>query len=709
MANEQEFRRFSVSAEIEEKALREIYLRPFEMLVKSEHPPGCIMTAYNRVNSQHVDMHEQLIKYILREQWGYQGLVMSDWGGTNSTVESVLAGCDLEMPGPPLRRGGKLLEALKNSQDGTLEAAIDQSCTRLLSLAKRLSKLGMSAADAEASRHQPETTATSKEDIATLRRVAAQGMVLLKNDKGVLPLDPKSLEGKKIAFVGPNAVKGASNGGGSAAMNPQYLSQPLESFRARLADKNINAVVQSAPGCRIDKWLPLLSKDSWQVTPETDDLLAVDFFTTIDCTGPIIERQLRESSNVDLFDSGPASLRDSGKPYSLRLTSTLTPKTTGTHSFGVSSVGNAKLYINERLVLDNTDWQGPSEAFYAFGSPEVRVSTPMQAGTLYTITLESSSNPGRSFADGSSSEKTDSMHVYGAQPSARLGFLEQDLSSIPEAVALAQTSDYVVVFIGLSEEWESEGYDRQTMDLPGEQDNLVREILESLDNPDRLIIVNQSGSPVHMPWHASAPTILQAWYGGQEAGNALVDVLLGDASPDGRLPVTWPRAYGDLPFAEDVSCWPGVGDVVVYKEGTKVGYRWFLDVGVEPLWWFGFGLGYGRFSRAVVGVDASGEGSWIVRVRVENVGNFPAEEVVQVYVWPAGQASLKALGAFERTCLVQPGDGLVVEVEVRLRDVAQWVDGRWFLAGGTYAVGFARHAGDREMMVEHVTIESMYL
>jgi beta-glucosidase len=158
VANEQEFRRFSVSAEIEEKALREIYLRPFEMLVKSEHPPGCIMTAYNRVNSQHVDMHEQLIKYILREQWGYQGLVMSDWGGTNSTVESVLAGCDLEMPGPPLRRGGKLLEALKNSQDGTLKAAIDQSCTRLLSLAKRLSKLGMSAADAEASRHQPETT-----------------------------------------------------------------------------------------------------------------------------------------------------------------------------------------------------------------------------------------------------------------------------------------------------------------------------------------------------------------------------------------------------------------------------------------------------------------------------------------------------------------------------------------------------------------------
>jgi beta-glucosidase len=707
VANEQEYRRFSVSAEIEEKALREIYLRPFEMLVKSDHPPACIMTAYNRVNSQHVDMHEKLIKGVLRDEWGYRGLVMSDWGGTNSTVESVLAGCDLEMPGPPLRRGDKLLEALNASQDGKLEAAVDASCSRLLALAQRLGKLGMSAPEAETSRHRPETTATSQDDILTLRRIAASGMVLLKNDKGTLPLDPKALEGKKIAFIGPSAVKGASNGGGSAAMNPQYLSQPLESFRRGLASKNINATVETTPGCRMDKWLPLLSKETWTAPSESNDLLAVDFFSSTDCTGPIIERQLRESSNIDLFDSGPASLRDSGNPYSLRLTSTLTPETTGSHSFGVSSVGNAKLYINDKLVLTNTDAQGPREAFYAFGSPEARVSTPMQAGQRYTISLESYSKPGSTDKSPAGSPD-DSMHVYGAQPSVRLGFMEQDLSSISEAVELARASDLVVVVIGLNEEWESEGYDRQTMDLPGRQDELVRRLLESVERPESVIVVNQSGSPVHMQWQDKAPTILQAWYGGQEAGDALADVLLGDATPSGRLPVTWPRAYTDLPFADDGSSWPGVGDVVVYKEGTRVGYRWFLDAGVEPLWWFGHGLGYSTFDHAIVDVVKLDE-RWVVSVQVTNTGRVAAEEVVQVYVWPSQQPRLKALAAFERTSLVQPGDEQMVEVEVRLRDVAQWVDGGWYLPGGTYTIASAKHAGDREMVVKEVDICPRYL
>lgn len=703
MANEQEYRRFSVSAEIEEKALREIYLRPFEMLVKSAHPPACIMTAYNRVNSQHVDMHDQLIKDVLRNEWGFQGLIMSDWGGTNSTVESVLAGCDLEMPGPPLRRGGKLIQALKASQDDELEAAIDISCTRLLTLAERLGKLGLSVADAEASRHRVETTATSQDDIATLRRIAAEGMVLLKNDKGILPLDPAALEGRKIAFIGPSAVKGASNGGGSAAMNPQYLSQPLEAFRAGLARKNITATVQTTTGCRMDKWLPLLSNATWKVTPERNDLLAVDFFPSIDCTGPIVERQLRESSSVDLFDSGPASLRDSGKPYSLRVTSTLTPETTGFHSFGVSSVGNASLYIDDKLVLDNTDWRGPSEAFYAFGSPEVRVSTLMQAGRPYRITLESCSKPGSADSHDGSDDMADSMHVYGAQPSVRLGFMEEDRSSISEAVGLARVSDYVVVVIGLNEEWESEGYDRQTMDLPGKQDELVRSLLEAVDRPESIIVVNQSGSPVHMPWQDKAPTILQAWYGGQEAGNALADVLLGDASPNGRLPMTWPRSYADLPCADDAESWPGVDDVVAYKEGARVGYRWFLDAGVEPLWWFGHGLSYSTFRHTIVDV-ATSDDSWVVTVHVSNTGRVPAEEVVQVYVWPSQQPQLKSLAAFERTTLIRSGDEQTVEVEVRLRDIAQWVDGRWYVEEGAYVVASAKHAGDRDIVVENVTV-----
>ncbi|KAL1584276.1 hypothetical protein WHR41_06687 [Cladosporium halotolerans] len=702
VANEQEYHRFSVSAELEETALREIYLRPFEMFVKSDHPPHCLMTAYNRVNLEHMDMHETLVKRVLREEWGYQGLVMSDWGGTNSTVQSVLAGCDLEMPGPPLRRGSKLLAELTSSQDSELRRAIDESCTRLLALAKRSGKIGLNAIDTENSRHRPEATCTSRDDLATLRRIAGFGTVLLKNDRQALPLDPASLHGKNIAFIGQNAVKGASNGGGSAAINPQYLSQPLDSFCTALSDEGINATVRSALGCRTDKWLPLLSKTTWRVAPETDDLLMVEFFSSIDCTGPIIEQQLRQSSNVDLFDSGPASLRDSGKPYSLRLTSTLIPAMSGTHSFGLSSVGNAKLYINDDLLLDNTHWKGLSETFYAFGSPESRVSVAMQAGQSYTVRVESWSKAGNE-ENSDSSDNADSMHVYGAQPSVRLGFLEEEKSTILEAVELAKSSDLVVVIIGLSEEWESEGYDRQTMDLPGKQDELVSSLLDSVELRERIIVVNQSGSPVHMPWQEKAPTILQAWYGGQEAGNTLADVLLGYTSPNGRLPMTWPRSYSDLPFAKDPATWPGIDGVVKYREGVKVGYRWFHDTETEPQWWFGYGLSYTTFSHTILSISTLRD-KWIATVRVTNTRYVAAEELVQVYVWPSQQPSLKSLAAFERTCLIRPGDEEVLKVEIQLRDIANWVDGGWHLSEGSYAVACAKHAGDRDMSVQYVTI-----
>lgn len=514
MANVQEYHRFSVNDEVETKPLRKLYPRPFEISLKSDHPPQCLITAYNRVNHQHMDMHETLLKRVLRKEWGYQGLVMSNWGGTNSTEESVLAGCDLEMPAPPLRRGSKCLAALASPRDSELQRAIDESYARLLTLAKQLGKIGLRAVNAANSKDRHEATATSRDDLATLRRAAGYGIVLLRNDQKALPLDPASLHGNNIAFIGPDAVTGASNGGGSAAINPQYLSQPLDSFCAALPDEGINATVRSALGCRTDKWLPLLSKTLWRAAPEIDDLLLVEFFSSIDCTGPIIEQQLRQSSNVDLFDSGPASFRDSGKPYSLRLTSTLIPAMSGTHSFGLYSVGNAKLYINDDLLLDNTHWKGLSETFYAFGSPESRVSVAMQAGQSYTVRVESWSKAGNE-ENSDSSDNADSMHVYGAQPSVRLGFLEEEKSTILEAVELAKSSDLVVVIIGLSEEWESEGYDRQTMDLPGKQDELVSSLLDSVELRERIIVVNQSGSPVHMPWQEKAPTILQAWYGGQ--------------------------------------------------------------------------------------------------------------------------------------------------------------------------------------------------
>ncbi|THV80113.1 hypothetical protein D6D27_08835 [Aureobasidium pullulans] len=684
VANEQEHHRFSVDARIDEKTLREIYLRPFEIVIKSHSPPGCVMTAYNLVNGTHMDMHKYLISDVLRDQWGFKGLCMSDWGGTNSTVESVLAGCDLEMPGPTLRRGENLLGALEHKDTDVLKTAINASCAKLLSLAERLGKLGLSETDVKASRHAPECSTTSPEDVATLRRIAANGIVLLKNDSNVLPLDPQKLSGKKIAFVGPNALVGASNGGGSAAMNPGYLTHPFNSLKVALKNLGIEAEVHAAQGCRTHKWLPLLSTTQWQADDSETSMLRIDFFASHNCTGDILETQYRNNSSIDLFDSGPESLRDGGEPYSFRMTSVLTPATDGNHTFSVSSVGGARLFVGDDLVLDNSDWNGIGETFYSFGSPELLSSMSMSVGRSYKVVLEAWSKTNNAIK--TDSKDVEPMHVYGAQPSTRLGFLEEDTSTIAEAITLADKSDVCIVVLGLNDEWESEGYDRPSMGLPGDQDKLVEDILASTRHPEH-----------------RAHTILQAWYGGQEAGNALADVLLGIARPKGRLPMTWPKAYSDLPFATDKESWPGVDDKVVYKEGNKIGYRWHLDAGVAPQWWFGFGLDYTTFDSTVVSVVTEHD-RWDICVRILNIGLMIGEVVVQVYVWPSQQPRAKRLIAFERTESIEPRDSITVKLTVQLRDVAEWSEQKWLLQRGSYAIGVGKHAGDSEMATKFIDV-----
>lgn len=659
------------------------------------------MTAYNCVNGLHMDMSCKILDGILRKEWGFDGLVMSDWGGTNSTIESVIAGCDLEMPGPSLRRGGKLLAALENDESGQLRSALDASSARVLTLAERLGKLHLSTEEVRASRSMPEQSSTSQEDCDTLRRIAASGMVLLKNDQNKLPLDPESLSGKRVAFLGPHAVTGASNGGGSAAMNPQYLSQPLDSFKVALSNMGVQADVEVALGCLSHKWLPLLSDTQWSAPDQTDALVRIEFFASTDCTGEIVETQYRNNSSIDLFDSGPESLRDGGEPYSFRLTSNVVPRTSGSHSFSLSSIGGARLSVNGKLLVDNSEWQGAGETFYSFGSPENITAMAMVAGQSYRVVVEARSKAKDHSEDVTESD-ADPMHCYGAQPSTRVGYLEEDRESIQHAVDLANRSDYAIVVVGLGEEWESEGYDRTTMELPGKQSELVQTLLEKAKHPENIIIVNQSGSPVEMPWADQAPTILQAWYGGQEAGNALADVLLGMVSPEGRLPMSWPRKYEDLPFVEET--WPGVEDVVQYKEGTKVGYRWFHDAGVAPLYWFGFGLSYTTFSWSYPEVTQL-EDRLRISSKVRNTGRRAGSDVVQVYVWLSSKPAEKALVAFAKTANLEVDSERTIELEVRFRVLAAWADGKWRLEANLYTVGIGRHAGDSKMDTREMRLD----
>lgn len=433
--------------------------------------------------------------------------------------------------------------------------------------------------------------------------------------------------------------------------------------------------------------------------------LKIDFFRTPNFSGAIVETQHRSSSLMDLFDSAPVSFYSDPNPHSLIMTSRVTPSATGLHTFEISSVGNARLYINDVLLIDNYNWTTTGETFYSFGSIPKRASLPMLAGEPHTVRLEAST---KAIPKGSTTDD-DPIHVFGVQPSVRLGFMEEVKSEtqlIDDAVLAATEADIVIVIIGLNDEWESEGYDRSSMLLPGAQDELVWRLLEESGKGEEIVIVNQSGSPVHMPWAREAGAVVQTWYGGQEAGNALWDVVMGSVCPSGRLPVTWPMEYKDLGFEEKSDRWPGIEGQVKYEEGTAVGYRWYQREELTPRWWFGYGLSYTVFEFGGLSVAQVKDG-WEVSLSVTNVGDVGGREVVQIYSAKRWQP-LKELRGFEKTTLLNPGDSEVFRIIIRNRDVAGWDIGSrmWVTEAGAYKLYLGRHAGDPAFWECDITVAS---
>ncbi|KAJ6150557.1 hypothetical protein N7471_001756 [Penicillium samsonianum] len=705
VANEQEDERFNVNANVTERALREIYLRPFEMTVKSSSPPTCVMTAYNCVNGLHMDMNRKLLTETLRNDWGFDGVIMSDWGGTNSLAESLLAGLDLEMPGPAAHRGAGLLALLQRAPSEEILKAIDASCSRVLQLLAGKNLLGLSANEAMESRKRTETSSYTDLDRQLLRSVAAEGIVLLKNSKNILPLSPDKIRGKRVAFIGPNSLHGAPGGGGSSSLNPHYQTHPMEAFSAVTASLGIKVDVQHTPGAFSYRYLPLAATEKsysghCEHTMQQKGMLRLDFFASTDFSGPILETQYRNSSNIDLSDTAPAVVYEKGDPYSFRLSTTITPKTTGMHTFGIANVGNARLYVNNHLLIDNHDWSGPAETFYSFGSTEKQGKLHMTAGRAYEVCIESSSK----ISTESDPKKPEAMHVYGIQPSVRFGFLEQlPENPISDAVVLADGSDFTILILGLNEEWEGEGHDRTTMSLPGTQDELAQSLLRSVAHPENIVIVNQSGSPVEMCWEPEANTIVQTWYGGQEAGNALCDVLIGRVNPSGRLPISWPFKYTDLHFHKNKHTWPGIDGQVVYAEETFVGYRWYLHQGVKPRYWFGYGLGYSTFD--ISGLETSETTSgWDFIAEVSNTGNIPGREIVQLYSTILDGAGVRELRSFEKTRILAVGETQKVTFSLEKRDLAHW-NGRWITEKCVYLLEVGKNAGDKNMLTAQVRID----
>jgi beta-glucosidase len=648
VGNESEIERTTISSDIGERSLREIYLPPFEAAVKRAGA-WAVMTGYNRLNGTFASEHRWLIEELLRGEWGFDGLVMSDWFGSHSTESTVNAGLDLEMPGPTRDRGARLVAAVAA---GRVRAETVRARARnVLRLIERVGGFTDPAMPAERAVDEPRHR-------RLIREAGAAGAVLLKND-GILPLERAAVGA--VAVIGPNAAEARVMGGGSAQINAHYRVSPLEGVRAALAGSNRIVHVR---GCGNDR---LVARVEGPVEVELHDGVA--------CEGPVV------GSSVEPFGEmfwGDRPEGVAGDAFSARIRARFRPEAGGEHVFGVTSAGLAKLYVDGALVVNSWDgWtRGPSN-FFGTANEEVRASRTLEAGRDYAIEVV---------------YRTPEAAAGLGVRALRFG-VERPLGDegIEEAVARAAGADVAIVCVGRSGEWDCEGNDLPGLALPGRQDELVARVAAA--NP-RTVVVLQTGGPVLMPWLGEVAAVVQAWYPGQEAGNAVADVLFGDAEPGGRLPQTFPRRLEEnSAFTSDPLTYPGKDGHVAYREGVFVGYRHFDRAGTGTLFPFGFGLSYTTFGWGPVTLSAptlQPGGSVTVTVPVTNIGERAGSDVVQIYVRPLEsrvERPVKELRGFAKLAL-GPGESGEAAVTLTARDLAFFdADaGSWLATAGHYEV-----------------------
>jgi beta-glucosidase len=587
VGNESEIERTTISSEIDERSLREIYLIPFEWAVKKADTWG-VMSSYNRLNGTFTSEHNWLLTDVLRGDWGYDGIVMSDWFGSHSTAETVNAGLDLEMPGPPRDRGQKLIDAVKS---GTVsEATLRERVINMLRLMQRVGSLDDHSEWQEKADDRPEHR-------ALIRRASAEAAVLLKNN-GTLPLKGDG----SIAVIGPNAKIAQIMGGGSAQLNAHYRISPWQGLVSALGEDRL----RYAPGCTNHRFEPVLKGD-----------FKVEYFANETLAGE--PAHVADQDEAQAFWIGHiADGKVDPLHFSARLSGSFTPETSGTHRVGIYSAGFAKVYVDGKLIADAwTNWS-KGRTFFEEGCDEVVGTIELEAGRAHAVVIEFAT---KAFA-------TLGLAAFAAGIGKPLGD-----EAIAEAVRIARNADTAVVFIGRNGEWDTEGSDLPSIDLPGRQNELVAAIANA--NPNTIVVM-QTGGPVEMPWIGSVAALIQAWYPGQEAGNAIADVLVGAAEPSGRLPQTFPVRWADNPaHSQDREVYPGVEGKVRYEEGIFVGYRHYDRLGMTPLFPFGFGLGYASFAVSYLTVDDTefeAEGNVMVGVTVTNTSDRDGAAVVQLYV-----------------------------------------------------------------------------
>jgi beta-glucosidase len=657
-ANNQEYGRMDHSSDVDERTLREIYLPAFEVCVK-EGKVGAVMDAYNLVNGVYMTENDFLNNVILKEEWGFDGVVMSDWGATHDGIAAAKGGLDLEMPSGQFMNKETMLPAIQRGEVPV--AVIDDKVRRILRKAIEFGFFDRDQTD-------PAIPLYSQKGRELALEEARSGMVLLKNENGLLPFDKAKI--KTIAVLGPDAYPAVIGGGGSSLTKPFNSVSYLEGISNYLGEKG--RVLYTTDDASLDQ---VVQATEFVTAPDGLPGLKGEYFNNDSLQG---EPALARTDEKIDFHWGSGSYAPSGPNdgFSARWTGYFIPRTDDDYKFYVSADDGVRLFINEKQVID--DWQRHSETLDTY-------TAHLEKGKPYKIRLEY-------------------FEAVGTA-TARFGIAAATKTLGEGIKTLVSKADAVIVCMGFDPTSEGEGGDR-TFQLPGGQDSFIQQIASLNKN---VVVVLTAGGNVDMTkWIGNVPALIHAWYPGQEGGTALAQILFGEVSPSGKLPASFERRREDS--AAFASYYPKSGNKrVKYEEGVFVGYRHFDRSEVKLLFPFGFGLSYTRFQYSdlqVIPASSDLNAPVIVSFNIKNVGQREGAEIAELYVGDSHSSvprPVKELKGFAKVD-VRPGESKRVQLQLDRRAFS-FYDVRkhaWSAEPGEFAILVGSSSAKIELQEKYV-------
>ncbi|OJJ45297.1 hypothetical protein ASPZODRAFT_99208 [Penicilliopsis zonata CBS 506.65] len=665
--NDSEFKRrqYDVTESPNSRTLRELYLAAFQELLRGSEPMA-LMASYNKVDGVYASEND-FLKDILRDEWAYNGCLVSDWFATKSTANAINAGLDLEMPGPSVFRGQRLVDQVRSGQ--IEESAVDKCVSRVLTLLDDTR---------ECHGNRPERSDIDENTNNLARRIASEGIVLLKNENKALPLDMRQVP--KIAVIGVPAMNPTICGGGSASAPPQYIQRPLECLQN---SHPAPSRVRYAHGVNTNRLVPVLSSKQTQAENGQQGF-DIKYFDSD--SQELVLSEFQKVPVVAMVRDLKPGLQEGRFRY--ELTTTLTPETTGHHTLATRSTGAFELYVDGNLVMSSAQRELSMEDFlFEPARLEQRVEVFMAASRPYSIRLVTQARVPR---EGD----------YEPNPHGTTLCFEEyvdERAQIFDAVSIAAASDVSIIFAGRNSEYESEGFDLQEISMPTPQARLIKAVAAV---SKKTVLVLHCGNPIDVSGFVDdVDAVLNAHFPGQEGGQAITDIITGKTSPSGKLATTWPKTL-DADHVPTAAHFPArwteeTGYTIQYAEGLNMGYRW-PEFDSRARWSFGFGLSYTTFDYSALHVD---DGLAVpfsneinISLAVTNTGSFPGHEVIQVYITPSDSTSVyrpaRELKGFTKVWIL-PGESERVTITLDRNHACSFWDesvNKWRLEPGTYGV-----------------------